>query len=259
MDADSVSKAIELFARQLSDSAMVLAAAGTVTMALLELIKGVVDARMRFNKWRLEKWIPDVHFPGARGELYALATGDVASSAKHRALYGFVTGEIERGDVLYDQPLEKMMGQIQAAANMALDFPQVYEQFYKFLVGARSDQALSDDAEKWRAYAQAVASGKDMPAADARFATQARARIGNLTARKLDGFQNEAQYLWAELNQRVAIASAALFLGYALWPGPGTSAVQAVHIVILSFFGGLVAPFAKDLVSSLSGLSARTK
>lgn len=258
-DPQSAADIIKGISDQLTGYALIVAAAGTVTMALLELLKGLIDARMRFNKWRLEKWIPDADYPAARLELFGLATGgDIEPATKRRELRGFATGEINRGDVLYDQPLEKMMGQIQAASNLALDFPQVYGDFYRFLVGARAGKELSRDAGKWREYAEAVAKGDEVPADQARFATQARARIGNLTARKLDGFQNETQYLWAELNQRVSIVSAAIFLAYVLSHLPSTS-LSKPQIVVLSVFGGLIAPFAKDVVSALAGLRTKIK
>lgn len=256
---DAIMNAIIAIAKHLSDVAMVLTAVGTVTMALLELVKGVFDVRKNFNKWRLRKWIPEADYPGARAELYRLATGHVEVSGSRRALHGYITGEIDRSDVVYDQPIEKMMGLIQAASNMALDFPQTYGNFYRFLVGAHSDQPLSDDARTWLEYATAVAKGEELAQDKARFATQARARIGNLVARRLDGFQNESQYLWSKLNQRIAVVSAALFLAYLLWPGVEVGVADVAHVAVLSFFGGLVAPLAKDVVSALSGLSAKAK
>jgi hypothetical protein len=259
MDTATLTLEIADFAKHVTEYAAVLAAVGTVTMALLELAKGVFDARMRFNNWRLGKWIPEDSYPGARAELYRLATGHVETAARRRAIHGYVTGEIDHSDVVYDQPLEKMMGLIQAASNMTLDFPQVYQALYRFLVGAHAGEELSKDAQLWLEYATSVANSQTIDPDKARNATQARARIGNLTARRLDGFQNESQYLWSELNQRVAVGSAALFLLYLLWPAAGASPAAWLNVAVLSFFGGLVAPFAKDVVSALSGLSAKAR
>lgn len=250
---DAITTAIEGMAHDITAYALILAAVGTLTMALLELLKSVADARMRFNSWRIRKWLP----ADALDELQLLATGSAEPRKPRRAIQGFVTGEILRTDVLYDQPVEKMMGQIQAAANMALDFPHLYSELYQFLANPLAASEQSDDAKQWLAYAQAVAENTQQSGDVARAATQARARIGNIVARKLDAFQTETQYLWAEYNQRAAVVCAGAFLCYLL--------VGVVHmentlkVIALSVFGGLVAPFAKDVVSALSGLTAKAK
>ena len=255
----SITDKIVEIARHLTEYAMVLAAVGTVTMALLELLKSLFDARMRFHRWRIKKWAA----AGALAQLELLATGAAPRREAVRALHGFLTGEMQRADVMYDQPTDKMMGQIQAAANVALDFPQRYADLYRFLavpLGDKGDKDAAADADRWLEYAEAIAKGSPQPDDKARAATQARARIGNIVARKLDAFQNETQYLWADLNQRVAVISAAAFLAYLLWsatvdPGAG----DVVRVVTLSFLGGLVAPFAKDVVSALSSIGFRAK
>ncbi len=256
MDIDAMGKAIGAVAKYVTDYAALLAMVGTVTMAFIELAKGVFDIRMHFNRWRVAKWLDD---DGAVGELELLATGTTAPSSRWRPLAGFATGELHRADVLYDQPIEKLLGQVQAAANMALDFPWRYEKLYRFLAvpAGRKDEA--NDAGAWLAYAKAIATGAKPPPPDedARNATQARARIGNLVARKLDAFQNEQAYLWADYNQRVAVVCGTFVLAGLLCATPKPPSV--LEIVVVSVFGGLVATFAKDVVSALSSISVRAK
>lgn len=248
-----VAAVVEQFSQNILKYAVLLAAIGTVTMALIELLKSVFDVRMRYNRWRIRKW--------AGTDVVAELEGMCVGSAKPQgapSLLGRVAGEIEFSGVLYDQPAEKMMGQLQAAANLALDFPYRYDRLYRFLTGTRAE--LAGDAKLWHDYAKAVAEGKAREE-DARLATQARARLGMLVTRSLDSFQNETQYLWAELNQRIAVVSAAAFIFWLLFVMPDTKEwkFDLVRAVILAFVGGLVAPFAKDVVSALSGLTARTK
>lgn len=236
MDAAAV---VEQFSQNILKYAVLLAAIGTITMAMIELVKNVAKLRMRFNRWRVRKWTgAEV---GAR--LEELCIGSARPT--------------EGPGVLYDQPTEKMMGQLQAAANLALDFPYRYEKLYRFLSGSAE---LSGDAKLWYDYAKAVAEGSAKED-QARAAAQARARLGALVARSLDSFQNGTQYLWASLNQRVAVLSAGAFIFWLLFVMPDTKELRFdfFRALVLAFFGGLVAPFAKDVVSALSGLTARAK
>lgn len=238
----------------ITDHALILAAIGTVTMALQELVKSVFDLRLIFNRWRFRKW---VRHEAARRQWLALASGgDYAGEA--RKMTALLIGEIDAANVVFDQPVEKMMGQLQAATNVILDFPYLedYEEAYRFLVNAPPlPGELKGDAAIWRQYAQRAAAATDeLPAGEGRAAAQARARLANLVARKLDAFQNEAQYLWAELNQRIAVLAGGLFLFSLLLYG---GKVDPFSALLLSVMGGLIAPFAKDVVSALSGLAVK--
>src|SRR3972149_275981 len=53
----ALAKALEGFAGRLLDYPLVLAAIGTVTMALLELLKAVGRARYVFNRRMVERWL----------------------------------------------------------------------------------------------------------------------------------------------------------------------------------------------------------
>jgi hypothetical protein len=86
--------------------ALALAAVGTIAMGVLEMIKSVTMARMWFNRWRVSMW---ANTNTVLNELLLLAVGAHTDP-----------------NALYDQPAEKMMGQIQAAANLALEYPEKY-------------------------------------------------------------------------------------------------------------------------------------
>src|SRR3989304_5477837 len=64
----ALAKALEGFAGRILDYALVLAAIGTVTMALLELLKAVGRARYVFNRRMVERWL-GAEPPGRRGGL----------------------------------------------------------------------------------------------------------------------------------------------------------------------------------------------
>lgn len=242
----SISTIVDGITRSTLDYAILLAAIGTLSMALLELVKSLAGARRRFHRWRLEVWMPDER---ARRELLLLAAGGRAYA-----------------NALYDQATERMLGQIQSAANLALDFPQRFPGLYAFFTALPDVDAElhaapgPSDGELWRSYAEAMERSGVAAEADAgdRAAQQARVRLGNLIARRLDAFQTQTQYLWARGNQYVSVAMGACITGYALY---GTSAFREGNnvglLILAAVVAGMLAPFAKDVVSALSGLRAK--
>ena len=195
---------------------------------------------------------------------------------------------------LYDQPTEKMMAQIQAAANVALEFPNEYPTFYQFITESNvSGKTISDKAEAVIAPAGAEPPPKSDPvtwrigmeqlrsaqiqrrnptaATDATDgnaqrqtadeAGKARSRVNNLVARKLDTFQNETRYMWDRLNQMIASALSGVIIWFALsqsdkWAGDYSSSIVLLKFV-LALVGGIAAPFAKDLVTGLSSFAKK--
>src|SRR3989304_6331356 len=86
----ALAKALEGFAGRILDYALVLAAIGTVTMALLELLKAVGRARYVFNRRMVERWLradpaarPGVPAPAPPGAAGSPTTS--AGSASRRA------------------------------------------------------------------------------------------------------------------------------------------------------------------------------
>jgi hypothetical protein len=225
--------------------ALILASVATITMTFLELVKALFKLRLNFNENNVKAWLNDVT---CYNELLVLTVADVDSA-----------------DALFDQPVDKMMGQVQAAANVATDFPDVYSKFYDFLskipepyASVNKNKAagadIPSDAEVWKAYIASPDAGTLTPS-DPRVqdAMQARARIDHLVARKLDAFQNRTSYSWARRNQYYAVLLSAIFLtGLLVY-----LKVPLLWAVVLAFFGGMIAPFAKDIVSGLSGIKTK--
>jgi len=246
-------RAISEAANQLGSSflsyAIVAAAIGTLAMAFVEMAKNVWPLREAFNRMRVRRWMAQ---DAARAELELLAAGAHADPA-----------------ALYDQPVEKMMGQVQAAANLALEYPEEYPALYGFLTevpqrywDAGAHVATRGDRERWqssvalvhRVRAAGPAALDPGDAQHAQEAAAARARLGNLVARKLDAFQNQTQYLWERWNQRAATAAAVVFflLAVELSQLRPDDAAGWLLAVVVGLFAGVVAPFAKQLAGSLS-------
>ena len=243
---------IEAITNKTLDYALLLAAIGTLSMTFIELIKGLTAFRRHFHRRELTRWMPDHN---SRRELLMLAAGDE-----------------ENADVLFDQPTERMLGQIQAAANLSLEFPVRYPLVYKFFTqeDARSklerSENIEDDSELWANFATRTAregfaaneAQQLNQASEGRAAQQARARLGNLIARRLDIFQNRTQFRWTRLNQLFSIIIGATLAAYAL---ANTNKVDSpkdfLALALLSLLAGMLAPFAKDVVAAISGLRAK--
>jgi hypothetical protein len=247
--------------------ALVVASVGTVSMAMVEFIKAVGNIRRYFHEWQVRRWIRD---PRALLDLLFLAIGDRG-----------------RSDALFGQPIEKMMGQVQAAANVALDFPDRYSELYRFLtttdvqappvrgnvnavaagLPTATDRA-GDDREFWHRHIAASRTRQPPPAAaaaplatppspDQLDAARARIRLGNLMSRKLDAFQTRTQYYWDRSNQLAAVLLSMAVMDYALVIA-NNGKLPTIPVLLLGLLSGAVAPFAKDLSSALAQFGQKT-
>lgn len=237
MDIRALGELVNGVSGRILDYAMVLAAVGVIAMAMLELLKALLRARKHYHRWQVQRWIGD---ESAYRHLLTLAVG----------------GEANAG-ALFDQPTEKMMGQIQSAANIAIEFPTSYPGLFQFMTTLSEHQGTQEDANKWKEYVDRATQGTiDKDKRDdqqlVRDGTQARARLDHLVARRLDAFQTSISYQWALWNQVVSVIFGTGTLWYALSFYPKAPP----EAYVLAIIGGMVAPFAKDVVSALSGLRA---
>lgn len=236
---DNLANVLEAWVGQILDWALLLAAVATVSMALLELVKVLIRARPSFHRKRVQKW---VGAPDTYDELMMLAVGGGGSA-----------------NALFDQPTDKMMGQIQAAANTALDFPQRYPRFYRFLTAQPGTQNVTPDEELWFDFCAHAEQGDPIDpesretAAEVSAATRARARLDHFVARRLDAFQTVTEYHWARMNQGISVAGASILLFFLLREVGAISPRTIVACIV----GGMTAPIAKDIVTALSGLRVR--
>ncbi|RZK27063.1 MAG: hypothetical protein EOO43_00845 [Flavobacterium sp.] len=238
--------------------ALILASVSTITMTFLELIKVLISWRLKYHKRRVEIW---------------LANNDCLEE-----LLILTVAEVESADALFDQPTDKMMGQIQAATNVAIDFPKVYPNLYYFLTKPPKSKAAAvetggtgmspvvnepTDAEIWKDFIsrepyfegdKLTELDRQRATSDLQSATKARARIDHFVARKLDAFQTQAEYEWARKNQYWSVGAAAALIFVLLL----NLKFPVLPAVVLAFFGGMMAPLAKDVVAALSGLRGKS-
>jgi hypothetical protein len=265
-----------------------LAAVGALSMALIEAGKKLWDSRTRFQALRWTEWMQGSLFaenlvaPADRqrprdgapiplsrstayGELLQLCTGvplgaGIAAAERLFASGGHLPSNhaFERANypahALFALDLEHMLGSIQEAADVALAAPREMPSLYLLMTSG----ADTYDIQQWydRGPDSMIAVADPQLADRQAIKEQADrlARLHQIVKRKLDGFQVYAGDRWASWNQTAAnlMGFAALLL-ILLWiknDNPIGSPSYGM-IVLLSLFGGVLSPVAKDLVTAL--------
>lgn len=115
-------------------------------------------ARRRFHEYEMRRWIGRKPYQSLFKALRV--GGDAgAGSPQWEEFLARVTGGYATRRAVFDPPIERLMSQVQAATNMALDFPDRYPNFYEFLTAdaarkvgtpGTATQAPLSDAELWR-------------------------------------------------------------------------------------------------------------
>jgi hypothetical protein len=248
--------------------AIALAAVGTLTMALLEAYKSVFKTRDKYHMRVLRDWImktpmPEVPIEGLepsrpqrhpfREEVYRqlilLTTGQRGVAGEMTMTADRVPWRISHEEALFSLELEKMMGQIQDAADIALSNPGTYPELYLFLtIGADAADVLN-----WYRWAIEPPTSTSEDRALAKKQADTYARLRQLIRRRLDALQLTATYRWRTLNQfyAVAVGAVILFLSQVYLGIDMTKAGNWIKVLLVSLSGGMLAPVAKDLVVAL--------
>jgi hypothetical protein len=264
-----------------------LAAVGALSMALIEAGKKLLDSRTRFQALRWTQWVQRVRLDTTRlatatgekryslsddtapiqayAELLQLCTGVSAAEAYDAAeslleekghlpaRHAFLRPSLP-AHALFALDLERMMGTIQDAADIALASPHENPSLYLLMTTG----ADPTDIDRWYEEGSDGMIAIVDPTTENRKAIKDHAdlfaRLRQIVKRKLDGFQIYASDRWASWNQTVAniVGMIALFL-ILVWIKRNSPSGSASYptIVILSLGGGILAPLAKDLVSAL--------
>lgn len=225
-----------------------LAAVGVLTMAALQTIKDMLPARRWFQATWVRAWLdrqaratPAIHGSAVNAEraeedLIRLATSDDRAA-------------------LYDLPIEQVAGQMNAAAQVVLDYPWDHEHLLRCL-GA---QANVDDLRKLLDTRPPATGPRPQPSPEERSALiDARNRVTHQIQRALDGLQISAGFRWKLYLQIASIALSALFV----WIGLMLFVKEPIDVfvrhlplyVLTAIFGGFLAPVARDLLAALQQL-----
>jgi len=265
-----------------------LAAVGALSMALIEALKKLWDSRTRFQALRWTEWMQGSVFdeslvegaprkrPNDRaqlplgrstayGELLQLCTGVPLAAGVSAAEQLFASGghlarnhAFERANypahALFALDLEHMLGSIQEAADVALAAPRETPSLYVVMTAGADPYDIQQWYERGPDSMIATADPELKDRQAIKEQADRLARLRQIVKRKLDGFQVYAGDRWASWNQTAAnlMGFAALLL-ILLWiknDNP-TGSPSYGMIVLLSLFGGVLSPVAKDLVTAL--------
>jgi len=258
-----------------------LAAVGALSMALIEAGKKLFDSRSRFQALRWTQWVQRSPFDAsllrsgqkdrplslasAYGELLQLCTGVPRATADEAAArlltdkghlprrHAFLRADLP-AHALFALDLGRMMGSIQDAADVALASPRQTPSLYLLMVAGADPADISSWYEEGPDGLIAIADPDDKDRRAIKEHADRFARLRQIVKRKLDGFQVYASDRWASWNQTAAnlVGIVALFL-VLIWVKHTSQSDSPGYltIVVLSLFGGILSPLAKDLVSAL--------
>ncbi|WP_418317236.1 hypothetical protein [Piscinibacter sakaiensis] len=268
-----IDNALQYMADFITRYAVTLAGLGILTMAILEAVKKLCKLRQIFQRNALEAWLgqsesgrqaaplysphgPQAGEPAhynwrkAHAELMWLCTGVQADRQRQNSGGGRVAFHRSVEFALFELELPKMMGQIQEAADAALNAPDRFPHWFAFLARGCNPE----DVERWRT---GIAAGSQSSDAQRKDLAELYGRIRLLVKRQLDAFQTITAYRWREWNQLYSwwLGAVLMFIAQIIASNTGGAKIENWAIVIgISLLGGLLAPVAKDLVDALSKL-----
>jgi len=255
---DQVSCIADSFAKMALDWALLLAAVGTLSMAIIEFFKSILMVRRLYHNLAVWAW-----FRRCQEHRFALfcwlMRHPTHEAARHECLE-LSAGEFRDARGWYDQPSDQLFSQMQAAANVALRSGPRYPHFVNFLVGRSSWGQVKETSLKHGAGEQVPEEIPDDPLLRNSDGGKVPEDLGSgdspeyfLAQRRIDTLRIYTEWRWARLNQLAAMVTSALLL--VAFQRPQTK--DLCNSLMLGILGGLVAPFAKDVATRLSSLSLR--
>jgi hypothetical protein len=210
-------------------------------MALIQTAKDLFPLRRLFQRGRVRDWLED----GARDAIKFGRT--VSGGTAESDLIHLATDD--DSSAFYDLPIEQLCGQLNAAAQLALDYPDLHFD----LLAVTASGAAVDDVKALLTPPQLPAKAEDMTpqlqAAKTSY-TDARNRVSHQVQRAIDALQISVGFRWKWYLQIAAFVLSALIAGFADWIY-GAPPRSLVNILITTLLAGFLAPVARDLMAAL--------
>jgi hypothetical protein len=228
----------------------VITATGTIAMAILQLVKDLTPLRRIYQKLWLFRWIE-----ARAGDFNQNLTKSSASKtlkkvsprAAEECMVDLATGGAARA--FYELTAEQIVAQINAAAQIVLDYPKKYSD----LLFVLAEGADIDDVETVIAESR-EGSRSRKPATPAPDYLEARSRVGHRIQRNLDAIQIALGSRWKFWMQIIAIALSTLLLESAVISIEGVHTGAILMALPIGIAGGYFAPVSRDLVAALQTL-----
>lgn len=247
----AVERSLKGFVDFLLPAALTLAGVGILVMAIIQLLKDLIPTRRWLQRVWFRKYIERTSVSARR------PTGKPDVSARIDDTSGLVTSLVALAaagdsDALFGLPIEKLTGQLSAAAQSVLDDPVTHEALLRVLAAHATESDLEevlrpDEPSDQKALKRLV---------------DARSRVFAQIQRQLDAVQLSMGHRWTTLLKRLSVGLGAAFIFLSVWRFV-PAALSTFHGVLiwalLALVGGFVAPVARDLVAALQSIrSARS-
>jgi hypothetical protein len=237
----AISDAISAFASGRLGTAMLgLAAIGTITMALLQVLKEITPARRIFNQWWFESWI-DACLPEPQAPKKSDDDGCAAARAKAKTdIVELATGGLS--NALYDLPVEDMVVQMNLAAQVTLDAPKAYEVLLRVLARGAPEEDLT-----------VVVAGQEAAKVPATY-FDARTRVARRIQRNLDGVRIASGNRWQWILQGSSIVLTIVAVELAVTYSGQQDPLVFIWAIPVAFVGSYFAPITRDIVAGIQKL-----
>ena len=245
----SISGGIEGLSGTALTYAGALAIAGTLAMAILQVIKELTPIRRGYQRRWLKRWFK------VRAERFTVEAVNAGPNVIHSGrlpvdvakaqatLVELATGG--ETNAFYDLAVEQVVAQMNAAAQIALEYPHTHFP----LLAVLSQGADVKDVSQVVARAEAGTRESDPVALDA------RNRVGHRIQRNLDGIQIALGSRWKLWMQSVSITLTVLFVELAIVANVKKYDFATLLVgVVLGIVGGYLAPITRDVVAALQSL-----
>lgn len=233
---------------------------GAATMALLQFAKDLLPLRLWLQQPYLRGWLKR-QMKAAEPILE-----EWQRSSENKKMLKEVSQQLLRlatgghRSALYNLPVERLAGQLNVAAQIALEYPTKHKLLLAALAGGAESSDLNRVLESTPQFRT-----EGQPSTDQIDWVDARNRVAHQIQRNLDALQIEMVRRWRLFMQLCAIGiSTGLMLVAALllyprgtWQGM-TPKGEAIDIAVVSVLGGLLGGFfariARDLLAAIEAV-----
>lgn len=227
-----------------------IAAAGTIAMAILQVVKELTPLRRYFQRWWIKSWIAarvdEFNRRRQSKGVDSTALTEATAEKTEMLLVELSTGGDDRA--FYELPIEQMVAQMNAAVQITLDYPKRY---YDLLVIVSEGAALDDVATVITSSPTGTRAKKAPPS---QHYLEARTRVSHRIQRNLDAIQISLGNRWQFCMQLTALLLSTLMLEAAVLSVAGTTIGTVVIALLIGIVGGYLAPVTRDLVAALQTL-----
>ena len=237
---DVIQALVNIGSQKTGQVVVALSLTGILTMAILQTLKDLTPVRRAFQRAWLGSWLAQrvarlsgVNLDEAKRKLIELATG----------------GET---DAFYDLAAEQLVAQMNAAAQIALDYPGKDHYYAVLAVLAEGADAKDVAAVAEVSSARSATSPSALPPGYA----DARTRVSHRIQRNLDGLQIAMGNRWQFFLQLASIILSTIVIEIAIFTQSNAQGGVTPFFlgILVGIIGGYLAPVTRDLVAALQNL-----